>query len=70
MEKPFDQAQLLKTNPRVDVRLVRQFEQLERQLERLGVDLRPSYSLQPPLGGSVGSLLSAANAVRQNRNPS
>ncbi len=49
MRKPFDETRILRTNPKVDPKLVREFAELERQLERLGVDIKPKYRLLPSL---------------------
>ena len=41
----------LKRQPMVDRRVVDAYEQLERELLKLGVVVKPSsYSLEPPLG--------------------
>ena len=53
MQKPLDESQVLRTNPKVDPRLLKQQEQLNRELQRLGVDTRPKYRLLPPLGDTV-----------------
>ena len=40
----------LKRQPMVDRRVVDAYERLERKLLKLGVVVKPSYSLEPPLG--------------------
>ena len=41
---------VLRRQPMVDRRVVDAYEQLERELLKLGVVVKPSYSLEPPLG--------------------
>ena len=41
---------VLQRQPMVDRRVVDAYEQLERELLKLGVIVKPSYSLEPPLG--------------------
>ena len=41
---------VLKRQPMVDRRVVDAYERLERKLLKLGVVVKPSYSLGPPLG--------------------
>ena len=41
---------ILAANPKIDAKLTRAYEELEQQLKRLGVDLRPKYTPSPPLG--------------------
>lgn len=52
-----DQETLLRTNAKVNRELVESHARLEEQLHRLGVDTKPRYTLSPPLGGDVPSLL-------------
>ena len=40
----------MKRSPMVDRRVVDAYERLERKLLKLGVVVKPSYSLEPPLG--------------------
>ena len=48
----FDPQEVLKRNPRIDKSVVQRYQELERKLEKLGVDTRPHYTLSPPLGDS------------------
>ena len=41
---------VLKRQPMVDRRVVDAYERLEQKLLKLGVVVKPSYSLEPPLG--------------------
>jgi hypothetical protein len=69
MQKPFDEAQVLKANSRVDLKLVRSFERLEQELRQLGVEVKPTYRLQPPLGGLLQPLFHDATSTRRERKP-
>ena len=40
----------LKRNPRINFGIVTAHEELERKLKKLGVEIKPSYNLEPPLG--------------------
>ena len=37
-------------NPRIDVAVVRAHEKLESELKKLGVEIKPVFNLEPPLG--------------------
>lgn len=52
MPKPMEKAEILRRNPMVDPVLVERYEKLELELHRLGVDTKPKYNLDPPLGGA------------------
>ena len=56
-------AQILDGNPKVSPSVVAQSEQLERRLRRLGVDLRPRYTLSPPLGDTVRHIHNQTKSV-------
>jgi hypothetical protein len=43
-------------NPNVSRSVVQRFQKLENELRKLGVEIRPSYTLSPPLGGVTGQL--------------
>jgi len=36
--------------PRIDVAVVEKFGKLELELRKLGVEIKPSYGIEPPLG--------------------
>ena len=40
----------LKRNTRINFGIVTAHEELERKLKKLGVEIKPSYNLEPPLG--------------------
>ena len=47
-----DLREVLKRNPRIDKSVVQKYQELEKKLEKLGVDTKPHYTLSPPLGDS------------------
>lgn len=47
-----DQKNILKTNPQIDTKLVEKFHNLESQLNKIGIDIKPKFNIEPPLGGS------------------
>ena len=57
MIKPMEKAEILRCNPMVDRVLVERYEKLELELHRLGVDTKPKYNIDPPLGGARLHLL-------------
>lgn len=52
-----DKERLLRENKQIDPALVRGFERLSEELDKLGVNTDPRrYSLTPPLGGGAQTL--------------
>ena len=47
---PSSLKDVLKRNPRINRGTVAAHEELERKLKKLGVEIKPSYNLEPPLG--------------------
>ena len=45
-----DKADLLKRNVKINKKTVAAHERLEQELKELGVEIKPSYNLEPPLG--------------------
>lgn len=45
-----DREEVLRRNPKIDVSVVAAHEQLERDLKKLGVEIKPSYNIEPPFG--------------------
>ena len=45
-----DRDEVLRRNPKIDVSVVAAHERLERQLKKLGVEIKPSYNIEPPFG--------------------
>lgn len=41
----------LKDNSNIDKLVINQYHELEKQLNKLGVDTKPRYTLSPPFGG-------------------
>ena len=37
-------------NPKIDVSVVAAHERLERNLKKIGVEIKPSYDIEPPFG--------------------
>ena len=46
-----DREEILARNVMIDVNMVATVEKLEKELRKLGVKIKPSYKLEPPLGG-------------------
>lgn len=44
--------EVLKRNKNVNLETVAAHQKLERELLKLGVEIKPTYSLEPPLGRS------------------
>lgn len=42
--------QVFRKNPGINPRLVERHEQLEKELAKIGVVIKPEYNLEPPLG--------------------
>ena len=42
--------QVFRKNPGIDPQLVEKHERLEKELAKLGVQIKPEYDLAPPLG--------------------
>ena len=49
--KAIDLDTIAAKNPRVDLKLTREYERLKNELEKLGVSTNSVYDLAPPLGG-------------------
>ena len=49
MSKP-NRREILKRNTKINVRIVTAHERLERKPEKLGVEIKPSFNIEPPLG--------------------
>ena len=44
--------EVLKRNKKINTETVAAHEKLERDLQKLGVEIKPSFNLEPPLGRS------------------
>ena len=49
---PSSLKDVLERNTRINVDTVAAHEKLEESLKKLGVEIKPSYNLEPPLGRS------------------
>ena len=49
-ELTLDKRDVLERNAKVDRTVVASYKRLERELRQLGVEVRPRYTLEPPLG--------------------
>lgn len=45
-----DRDRAFSQNPSVDVAVVTAYERLELELRKLGVEIKPTFNLEPPLG--------------------
>jgi hypothetical protein len=46
------EQEVLQRNPHVSKDLVERFKKLESELRELGADIKPRFSISPPLGGT------------------
>ena len=44
--------EVLKRNKRINTETVAAHEKLERELQKLGIEIKPSFNIEPPLGRS------------------
>ncbi len=51
-KRPYTQTpkDTLERNPGIDATVVEQFGKLERALKKLGVEIKPTYGIEPPFG--------------------
>ena len=47
-----DQNEVFERNTKINVETVAAHERLERELKKLGVEIKPSFNIEPPLGGN------------------
>ena len=45
-----DRDEVLRRNPGIDLSVVVAHERLERDLKKIGVEIKPSYNIEPPFG--------------------
>lgn len=45
-----DRDEVLRRNPGIDISVVVAHERLERDLKKIGVEIKPSYNIEPPFG--------------------
>ena len=58
--------EVLRRNPKIDVALVAAHERLEQQLRRLGVEIKPAYNIDPPLGQRPIRIHNHSRAMTRN----
>ena len=44
--------EVLRRNKKINTETVAAHEKLERELQKLGIEIKPSFNLEPPLGPS------------------
>ena len=49
-ELTLDKEGILERNAKIDRTVVASYKRLDRELKQLGVEVRPRYTLEPPLG--------------------
>ena len=49
---PLDRKKLLNQNSNINGETVAAHEKLEQELEKLGVEIRPRFNVEPPLGSN------------------
>ncbi len=52
------ETEILRRNTKIDVRIVSAQAKLERELGELGVEIKPEFKLEPPLGRGTWRLSS------------
>ena len=45
-----DREEVLRRNPKINAGVVEAHERLERELKKFGVEIKPSYNIEPPFG--------------------
>lgn len=45
-----ERKEMLRRNPKIDVAVVAAHERLERNLKKIGVEIKPNYGIEPPFG--------------------
>jgi hypothetical protein len=60
--------EILKRNPKVDQKLTSAYAILEIELRRLGVEVKPKFTVSPALGGTpISQFSSNANREAENK---
>ena len=52
---------VLERNAEINLKIVKAYEKLERELKQLGVEIKPSYKLEHPLGRNPPRFLRRSN---------
>lgn len=58
--------EVLRRNPGIDVSVVEAHERLERDLKKIGVEIKPSYNIEPPFGRGPTRLHNHRRALIRN----
>ena len=61
-----NREEVFRRNPGIDVPVVEAHERLERDLEKIGVEIKPSYNIGPPLGRRPTRLSNHDRAMIRN----
>lgn len=61
-----DREEVLRRNPKIGVGVVEAHERLERELKKLGVEIKPSYNIEPPFGRRPTRLHNHSRALTRN----
>ena len=61
-----NREEVLRRNPGIDVSVVEAHERLERDLKKIGVEIKPSYNIEPPFGRRPTRLHNHRRAMIRN----
>lgn len=61
-----NREEVLRQNPKIDVSVVAAHERLERDLKKLGVEIKPRYNIEPPFGRRPTRLDNHSRALTRN----
>ena len=61
-----DREEVLRRNPKIDVSIVAAHERLEHELKKLGVEIKPSYNIEPPFGRRPTRIHNHSRALTRN----
>ena len=61
-----DREEVLRRNPKIDVDVVAAHERLERELRKLGVEIKPRYNIEPPFGRGPTRIHNHSRALTRN----
>lgn len=58
---------VVRKNPKVNTSVVAAYERLERELKKLGVEIKPSYNIEPAFGRRPTRLYNPTKSHNHNR---
>lgn len=61
-----NREEVLRRNPKIDVSIVEAHERLERELKKFGVEIKPSYNIEPPFGRRPTRLHNHSRSMSRN----